>query len=87
MEARTVNNPALRWEALSRWALAWDPLLDRTELTGWAGQLSEVMTAVADSAVIWSPTTDTIVAPRSRSSTDLDGRMWRAIELLTGIEP
>ncbi|MFM1727437.1 hypothetical protein ABI214_06845 [Prescottella soli] len=85
MESRKVDNPDLQWGQLSLWVLAWDPLLEPTDLGAWAVGLRDASVAV-DSAVLWAPETDMVAAPVGRSAVQLEQCMRRAISSFAGID-
>jgi hypothetical protein len=84
MQSRNVDNPDFRWDALSRWVRAWDPLLDSRSLDVWAAGLRDAAVDV-DSGVLWSPETDVVAAPTNRSTADLETCMRRAVASFAGI--
>ncbi|WP_433604769.1 hypothetical protein [Prescottella agglutinans] len=86
MQSRNVDNPDLRWEAVSRWVRAWDPFLDSQDLDVWAAGLRDAAVDV-DSGVLWSPEADVVAAPATRSTAELETCMRRALASFAGIDP
>ncbi len=84
MQSRNVDNPDLRWDAVSRWVRAWDPFLDSRDLELWAAGLMDAAVDV-DSGVLWSPEADVVAAPANRSTTELETCMRRALASFAGI--
>ncbi len=86
MQWRKVDSPDLTWDALSSWICAWDPFLGRGDLGVWAVGLRDA-SVVVDSAILWAPETNMVVAPVGRSVAHLEQCMRRAISSFAGISP
>ncbi|MFE3293786.1 hypothetical protein [Rhodococcus sp. NPDC059234] len=84
MKSRAVEIPDLRWEALSSWLLAWDPLLDRRVLKDWAIGLGRAAAEV-DTLVLLDPVLNTVVAPATRTDNELAPCLRRAVRRFDGI--
>ncbi|MDH6279775.1 hypothetical protein M2280_000984 [Prescottella agglutinans] len=84
MQSRNVDNPDLRWDAVSRWVRAWDPFLDSRDLESWAEGLMAAAVDV-DSGVLWSPEADVVAAPANRSAAELETCMRLALASFAGI--
>ncbi|GAA4481170.1 hypothetical protein GCM10023094_28870 [Rhodococcus olei] len=82
--ARPVD-PSFRWDALVAWILDWEVAdeVDDTVLERWSDGLAAAASRI-DPHVLWSPLTDTVVAPTGYTETRITAVLRQCIARYAG---